>query len=125
MSEKKPDGTIKLNVKAPDDVAAPKAEAVKSTAPKVVAAAQPVVAQQALKKPAFLDNAVARSGVKRRDAKPAIEAALNELREALLRGDELNLPPLGKIKVMKSKALSGGAEALTLKIRTTKTEVID
>lgn len=73
-----------------------------------------------LKKPEFLDRSVSRSGVKRRDAKPAIEAALSELLECLLRGDELNLPPLGKLKVVKSKELTEGAQVLTVKLRTMK-----
>ncbi len=119
MAGKKSDGTVKLDLKtgAP---AAPKSAKVKAPKTIVVASAQPVVAAGQMKKPAFLDQAVARSGVKRRDAKPAIEAALNELAEALLRGDEINLPPLGKLKVVKTKDLSEGAKALTVKLRTMK-----
>ena len=49
-----------------------------------------------------------------------IEAALSELLECLLRGDELNLPPLGKLKVVKSKELTEGAQVLTVKLRTMK-----
>ncbi len=119
MADKKADGTVKLTPKV---AKAPGKRAAQPKAPKskIVTAAEPVVAANVVKKPDFLDNAVARSGVKRRDAKPAIEAALLELGEALLRGDELNLPPLGKIKVVKTKALNEGAQALTLKVRTMK-----
>ncbi len=118
MTQKNPDGTVKLNVqpKASQEAMAK----VKTPKPKVVTAAAAVVSGDVIKKPAFLDNAVGRSGVKRRDAKPAIEAALMELGEALMRGDELNLPPLGKVKVIKSKDLSEGAQVLTVKIRTMK-----
>lgn len=121
MTQAKAGETVKLNVKTADDTKA-KAKSPKVKAPetKVVQSASKVVTAGVIKKPDFLDKAVDRSGVKRRDAKPAIEAALSELAEALLRGDELNLPPLGKIKVVKAKTLGEGAQALTLKLRTMK-----
>lgn len=75
-----------------------------------------------VKKPVFLDRTLLRTDVKKRDAKPAIEAALAELSAALLAGEELVLPPLGKLKVIKSKDVGQGAKALTLKLRTMKTE---
>ena len=77
------------------------------------------------KKPEFLERALTRTDIKKRDAKPAIEAALAELSAALLAGEELILPPLGKLKVVKSKDVGQGAYALTLKLRTMKTEVSD
>ena len=58
--------------------------------------------------------------MKKRDAKPAIEAALAVLSEALINGEELNLPPMGKLRVMKSKDVGDGAKVLTLKLRTMK-----
>lgn len=124
MTAKKADGSVTL--KANTATAKPRTK-TKVAAPtsKVVEAATPVVAAQMIKKPVFLDQAVARSGVKRKDAKLAIEAALEELGAALLRGDELNLPPLGKIKVIKDKPLNAGAHALTLKVRTMKTQTPD
>jgi len=78
---------------------------------------------QKLKKPAFLDRALQRTDVKKRDAKPAIEAALAEISAALLAGEELVLPPLGKIKVVKEKDVGEGAKVLTLKLRTMKTVI--
>lgn len=82
-------------------------------------------AQEKVKKPVFIDRALLRTDVKKRDAKPAIEAALAELAAALLAGEELVLPPLGKLKVVNSKDLAQGAKALTLKLRTMKTEFPD
>jgi nucleoid DNA-binding protein len=73
-----------------------------------------------LKKPEFLERSTARTDVKKRDAKPAIEAALAVLAEALAKGEEIVLPPLGKIKVIKSKQLGNGAHVMTLKLRTMK-----
>ncbi|WP_341365789.1 HU family DNA-binding protein [Yoonia sp. BS5-3] len=73
-----------------------------------------------MKKPQLLDEVVARTNVKKRDAKPAVEAALAVIAEALSNGDDVNLPPLGKLRVIKSKDLEAGAKVLTLKLRTMK-----
>ena len=35
-------------------------------------------------------------------------------------GEELNLPPMGKMRVVKSKDIGDGARVLTLKLRTMK-----
>lgn len=72
------------------------------------------------KKPELLDEVVLRTNVKKRDVKPVVEAALAVLGDALRDGAEINVPPLGKLRVVKSKALDGGAEVLTLKLRTPK-----
>ena len=73
-----------------------------------------------LKKTEFIDRAVECGDVKKRDAKPAIEAALVVLSEALMAGEELNLPPMGKMRGVKSKDIGDGARVLTLKLRTMK-----
>ena len=94
--------------------ATPKATKAK---PVTEAAAEPAVL---LKKPELLDDVVARTNLKKRDVKPAVEAALAILGDALRDGKELNLPPLGKVRVVKSKDLDGGASIVTLKLRTPK-----
>ena len=71
-----------------------------------------------VKKPVFLDRVMQMTSVKKREAKPAIEAAMQVLADALEKGEELNLPPLGKLKVVKSKTTPGGAKVLTVKLRT-------
>jgi len=73
-----------------------------------------------LKKPELLDAVVARTNLKKRDVKPAIEAALSMIGDALRDGADVNLPPLGKLRVVKTKALDEGAVVLTLKLRTPK-----
>lgn len=115
----KPDesGTVKLKVVAPDITPEP---STKTPAPKIVQSAQPVVAKAMIKKPEFLDKAIARTNIKKRDAKPAIEAALAEIADLLADGNELNLPPMGKLKLVKSKDVGEGAKVLTLKLRTMK-----
>ena len=73
-----------------------------------------------LKKLDLLDRIVARSGLKRRDAKLALEATLSELRTVLEIGHELSVPPLGRVRIVKTKTLEGGASLLTLKVRTAR-----
>ena len=55
-----------------------------------------------LNKKALIEAVVARSGIKQKDAKPVIEAMLAVLGETIAEGRELNLPPLGKLKVNRS-----------------------
>ena len=73
-----------------------------------------------IKKPELLDEVVLRTNLKKRDVKPAVEAALAVLVDALQDGAEVNVPPLGKLRVVKSKTLEGGAAVMTLKLRTPK-----
>ncbi|WP_299927323.1 HU family DNA-binding protein [uncultured Pelagimonas sp.] len=63
----------------------------------------PLSTREEMKKKELIELAVERSGVKKRDAKPAIEAALAILGEALAEGREINMRPLGKIKVNRMK----------------------
>ena len=87
---------------------------------RVLGSAQEVAEGQTIKKKDFIDRVVERSGVKRRDVKPAVEAALSELADLLASGAELSLPPMGKIKPVKTRDLGEGARMLTLKLRTSK-----
>lgn len=73
-----------------------------------------------MKKPELLDEVVLRTNLKKRDVKPTVEAALAVIGDALRDGAEINIPPLGKLRVVKSKALEGGAAVMTLKLRTPK-----
>lgn len=61
------------------------------------------VAPPELRKRELIALAVQRSGMRKRDVKPAIEAALAVMGEALASGRELNLVPLGKVKVTRLK----------------------
>ena len=116
---KSADGTVKLKTIVPDPVITP-LDDTKAPKTKIAEKAVSVDRGELVKKPEFIDRAVERCDVKKRDAKPAIEAALAVLSEALIKGEELNLPPLGKLRVMKSKDLGEGAKVLTLKLRTMK-----
>ena len=73
-----------------------------------------------MKKPDLLDAVVAKTNLKKRDVKPALEAAFAIMADALRDGQALNLPPLGKMRVIKSKEMEGGASVVTVKLRTPK-----
>ena len=120
MSSKNQSGsnTVKLNTIVPEPVVNPLDVAVPKT--KISTPAISVPQGEMLKKAEFIDRAVERGDVNKRDAKPAIEAALAVLSEALMAGEELNLPPMGKMRVVKSKDIGDGARVLTLKLRTMK-----
>jgi len=81
-----------------------------------------VASQQAelLKKSVFIERVMARVDIKKRDAKPTIEAALAVLADALVAGEDINLPPAGKFRVMRTKDLDDGAQVITLRLRTPK-----
>lgn len=84
--------------------------AVKAAAPEpvVVKAAPPAPAQPDLRKKELIDMVVAQSGVKKKDAKPAVEAMLAILGDALASGRELNLQPFGKLRINRAEDRSNG-----------------
>lgn len=128
----KPSTTIKTTPKSatpssPKKAISTKAKAV-SAKPKTAAAAAAVkTASKAdpssnnltLRKRELIDKVVKRSGIKKKDAKPVIEAMLAELGEVLAEGRDLALPPLGRVKVNRKKDLPNG-QVLIVKVRQTK-----
>ena len=90
-------------------------EAPKTT-PVVVEGPQPVVSGPVMRKKELIDLVVERSGIKKKDAKPVVEATLAILGEALAETRELNLQPLGKVKVRREKLMPNG-RILVMKIR--------
>lgn len=90
-----------------------------TTAPKAAKAPKEIDPTM-LKKPELLDAVVTRTNLKKRDVKPAVEAALAVLADALRDEKIVNVPPLGKLRLVKSKPLDGGAAVMTLKLRTPK-----
>jgi DNA-binding protein len=77
---------------------APKTEAT----PKLVGISGLVVAEPELKKKELIDLVVERSQIKKKDAKPVVEAMLAILGETIASGRELNLQPLGKLRINRS-----------------------
>ncbi len=85
----------------------------------IVDPVEPLVSQPELKKPELVDKAVEMSGIKKRFAKPAIEAALAILGEALKEGRDLNLQPLGKVMAKNTKE-TGSGTVINARIRQSK-----
>lgn len=85
-------------------------------APVLVTETEPVLGAADLKKVDLVNEVVERSGIKKKFAKPAIEAALAVLGEALAEGRGLNLRPMGKLKIMRSKDVANGT-VMTARIR--------
>ena len=72
-----------------------------------------------LKMREFVNRVVERSGARKSDAKTVSEAVLAILGEALAKGEDLNLPPLGKVMVKKDTG-DERARVLTVKVRQMK-----
>lgn len=84
--------------------------------PEVVVNDAPKIAAPELKKKELIETVVARSGIKKRDAKPVIEAMLAVLGETIADGRELNLAPMGKLKVTRMKKTTK-AHVITTRLR--------
>ena len=102
-------------------VAAKPATATTPEAPKatVVSETTPTTTEPMMKKRELLNLVVERSGVRKKFAKPAVEAMMEILGEAIAEGRDLNLPPMGKIKQQRTKEASN-VRVTVAKIRQTK-----
>lgn len=69
-----------------------------------------------LKKQEFVARIVATTGIGQRNAKAVLDAALAALGDALSAGVEVNLPPLGKLKVNHART-DGATKIMILKLR--------
>ncbi|MDF1727640.1 MAG: HU family DNA-binding protein [Sulfitobacter sp.] len=74
----------------------------------VIEAPQSVILGPVMRKKELIDKVVTRSGMKKKDVKPVVDAVLAELGDALADNRELNLHPLGKLKVRREKKLPNG-----------------
>ncbi len=75
-----------------------------------------VIIGPVMRKKELIDAVVERSGIKKKDAKPVVEAMLEVLGEALGDNRELNLLPMGKFKVVNEKDLGNG-KMMRVKVR--------
>ncbi|QOL83128.1 hypothetical protein F3W81_06900 [Pseudooceanicola spongiae] len=105
--------------KAIRKVSQPRASKARLAAPEATDAVLPAEAVDApdaatpsespeLNKKDLIAQVVQRSGVKKKFAKPVIEALLVVLGDAIAEGRELNLQPLGKVKVTNTKSVANG-----------------
>ena len=72
-----------------------------------------------MKKVELINLIVERTGMKKKDVKPVVEATLEALGEAISNGQELNLQPLGRVKVNNTKDLAK-AQVHSVRIRQSK-----
>ncbi|MEO9864981.1 MAG: HU family DNA-binding protein [Yoonia sp.] len=99
-------------------------QAVPVSTPKSAPASAPkaVVSDDGpVKKGPILDAVVEKSGIKRSDAKLVVEALFEVMADKLINAEDMQLPPLGKLKIVKTKDVGKGAKAITLKLRTPNT----
>jgi len=82
----------------------------------------PTEAVKVFTKRDLIERVVAASGIKKKTAKPVIEAMLLELGEALTQFDTLNLQPLGK-GIVKSRKDVENAQVTELRLRRGKLAV--
>ena len=82
----------------------------------VVETVKTVVADAPIKKPELIERVMAETGMKKKDVKPVVEAMLAVLGRALVGGEELTVPPLGKLMINRSKEVSN-ATIINIKLR--------
>jgi len=105
----------------------PKKTTPRTSAPKMTPTAAgeattpeaPVEPTKNMGKRELIDRVVETSGIKKKAAKPVVEAMLKELGDALSRGETLNLQPFGKAIVKNRKDLEN-AEIIELRLRRSK-----
>ena len=105
--------TVKVTPKTAADTATEAAEGTVAEMPETAGTNEK---RGDLRMRAYLTAVTERSGLKRRDAKKAIEAALAVLGEAVADGRGVNLPGLGKVKVVKTKKQTN-ASLFVLRLR--------
>ena len=76
-----------------------------------------------LRKRELVDRVVEKTGLQKSKVKPAVEAAIAVLGEAIMEGRDVTLPPLGKIKLKKTRD-AGRAQVTVAKIRQSKPDAV-
>lgn len=95
-----------------------------SPAVTVVTEVEPNLTEPELKKPELINTIVERTGMKKKDVKPVVEAMLGVLGETLAKGQEMNLQPFGRVKVNNTKELAK-AQVHSVRIRQSKAAISD
>lgn len=126
----------KIAAKTEAKTAAPRKVSVAKTSPKTSAKAAPVSAQAKessmnevveiaagdakvvaqMKVKDLIDRVATASDHNKKDVRAIVEATLAELGKALESGEQLNLPPFGKIRIANQKSDATG-QMMTLKLR--------
>lgn len=98
-------------VHAPEPVQEPTPEFVAEFAPE-----PEITTPEDLRRREYLEEVALRSGLRKNQVKPVLEAALEVLGETLASGRGTNLPGLGKFKVNRSKDV-GRAQVMVCRLR--------
>lgn len=98
------------------DAVAVAADEVTAPEPRLVSQTDTIVTEPDLKKRELIDLVVARSNIKKKDAKPVVEAMLAVLGETIAQGRELNLQPLGKLRINRTVE-KGNGRVIICKLR--------
>ncbi|MCF2903718.1 HU family DNA-binding protein [Octadecabacter sp. CECT 8868] len=107
---------VKTTTKTATAKAVTKPATTKAT---IVESVTPVVTATPIKKPELIDRVMAETGMKKKDVKPVVEAMLTVLGRSLADGEELTVPPLGKVMIKRVKDVAN-AKIMTLKVRQPK-----
>ncbi|MFC4668187.1 HU family DNA-binding protein [Seohaeicola nanhaiensis] len=105
------------NVKPPADSVAARAAKPAAKARRKARAEAADTGGKELKKAALVDQVAERAGLKKTEAKAAVEAVLAVLGESVAAGRALNLPPLGRLRVARTEEKPNGSVSV-LKLRT-------
>ena len=118
-----PTATAATRKTGPKGIPAPKPKATAAHAVQAESAAKPDTvatigdeAAHALKLRELVGRVVEATGGKKKGVKEIVEATLTQLGEALAKGEELNLPGVGKVRVARSVDRAGRS-MMTLKMR--------
>jgi DNA-binding protein HU-alpha len=86
-----------------------------SIAPAVTDDDGPDDGREMMRRKEFLELVVEKSGAKKGDARGVTDAVLAAMAEVLAAGKDMNLPPLGKVKMVKEKQV-GARQVLTVRV---------
>lgn len=95
------------------------ARATKAKAPQPEPEVEPKEAPEVTKLPDLVDMVVEATGKNRKEARPIIDALLVAIQAKITAGDDLILPPLGRLRVIKRNEENG---VVTLKLRPQNTD---
>jgi len=85
----------------------------------------PVEIIEQLKMKGLVEAVVERTGQRKGEVRTAVQAALAVMGETLADGKELNLPPMGKVKINRVKETPRGQNLILKLVRNRKSPVID
>ena len=106
---------VKAKTTAPLAAPSPLAEMPK-VEPVVLKSKASATSVEEMRKEQLLDQVAEHTGAKRKDVKPIVEAVLEVMGKAIGDGVELNLKPLGKVKIARTKQVANG-RVINLRLR--------